>query len=95
MISKKSIGSLLGACYAAVFGTIITVGIHSYWPHMGVGVLLLLSGVAFVASYFGGRWIAIRNEENKKLPTSSKELRRRTKDFYDSLDSQGPPQSRR
>ena len=94
MIGKKSIGRLLGACYAAVFGTLIMGGIYNYSPHMSVGVLLPLSGVVFVGSYFGGRWIAIRNEENKKI-TSSKELRRRTKEFYDWLDSQGRPQSQR
>ena len=89
MIGKKSIGALLGACYAVVFGTIITVGIHGYLPHMSVGVLLLLSGALFVGFYFTGRWIAVRNEQNKKLPTSGKELRRKSQEFYDWLDSLG------
>jgi len=89
MIGKKSVGPLLGACYAAVFGTIIMVGIHGYWPDMSVGVLLLLSGALFVGFYFTGRWIAVRNEQNKKLPTSGKELRRKNQEFYDWLDSLG------
>jgi len=89
MIDKKTIGTLLGVCYAAVFGAIVTVGIHGYWPHMSVGVLLLSSAALFVGFYFTGRWIAVRNEQNKKLTTSVKELRRRSKEFYDWLDSQG------
>jgi hypothetical protein len=89
MIDKKTIGTLLGVCYAAVFGAIVTVGIHGYWPHMSVGVLLLSSVALFVGFYFTGRWIAVRNEQNKKLTTSVKELRRRSKEFYDWLDSQG------
>jgi len=86
MIGKKTMGTLLGICYAAVFGTLVTVGIHGYWPDMSVGILLLLSGALFVAFYFTGRWIAVRNEQNKKLPMSAKELRRRGKEFYDWLD---------
>jgi hypothetical protein len=53
--------------------------------------LVLLSAAFFVAFYFVGLWVHVRNEQNKKLPTNSKELRRRTKEFYDSLDSQGRP----
>jgi hypothetical protein len=95
MIAKKSIGPLLGVCYGLVFGTFMMAGLHSYWPDMSVWVLIPLSAAFFVAFYFAGLWVHVRNEENKKLPTNSKELRRRTKEFYDSLDSQGRPQSRR
>lgn len=94
MIAKKSIGPIFGVFIAAVYGTLITVGAHDYLPDMSTWVLLLLSGALCVALYFVGRWIAVRSELNKKLPTSSKELRKRRKRFYDWLDSQGPPQSR-
>jgi hypothetical protein len=93
MISEKSVGRIFGLCLAAVFGALIMGGLD--WHQMSRGALLLLSGAVFVALYFAGRWIAVRSELNKKLPTSSKELRRRTKEFYDWLDSQGRPQSRR
>ena len=91
MVAKKSIGPLLGVCYGAMFGTLMMAGLHSYWPNMSVRVLALLSAAFFVAFYFVGLWVHVRNEQNKKLPTNSKELRRRTKEFYDSLDSQGRP----
>jgi hypothetical protein len=91
MIAKKSLGPLLGLCYGAVFGTLVIAGLHSYWPDMSVWVLVPLWAAFFVAFYFAGLWIHIRNEKNKKLPTNSKELRRRTKEFFDSLDSQGRP----
>jgi hypothetical protein len=91
MIAKKSIGPLLGVCYGAVFVTLMIAGLHSYWPDMSVWILVLLSAAFSVAFYFVGLWVHVRNEQNKKLPTTSKELRRRTKEFYDSLDSQGRP----
>jgi len=91
MIGKESIGPLLGICYAAVFGTLFMVGLHGFWPDVSIWILVPLSAVFFVAFYVAGQWIHVRNEQNKKLPTSSKELRRRTKEFYDSLDSEGRP----
>lgn len=71
MMGKRSIGPLLGACYAAVFSTLIMAGILDRWPDMGVGVLLLFWSALFVAFYIAGRWLAVRTEQNKKLPTNS------------------------
>jgi len=90
MIGNKSIARFLGVWYAAVFGSVIMFGIHFLWPDVSAAVLLLVSGAGFVVFYFVGRWIAVRTELNKKLPTSGKELKRRTKAFYEWLDSQGP-----
>ncbi len=95
MISRKSIGPLLGLFYAAVFGTFASIWIHDYLPELSTRTFVLLSGAGFVAFYFAGLWIDGREEENRKLPTNSKELRKRTKRFYEWLDSQGRPQSRR
>jgi len=95
MIAKKSMGPLLGGVTAAVFGTFMMAGFHSYWPDMSIWVLVFLSAAFFVAFYFAGLWVHVRNAQNKKLPTNSTELRRRTKQFYDWLDSQGSPKSRR
>jgi uncharacterized membrane protein len=95
MIARNSLGHLLGMCYGAVFATLMMGGLYSYWPDMSIWVLVLLSTAFFVAFYFAGLWVHVRNEQNKKLPTNSKELRRRTKEFYDRLDSQGGPQPRR
>jgi ABC-type uncharacterized transport system permease subunit len=95
MIAKKGIGPLLGACYGAVFGVLMIAVLHSYRPDMSVWKLVLLLAAFFVAFYFVGLWVHVRNEQNKKLPTSSKELRRRTKEFYDWLASQGRAHPRR
>jgi hypothetical protein len=70
------------------------VGIHDHWPDMGTRAMVLLSGALFIAFYFAGKWVEVRKEFNKKLPTSSRELRRRKKKFYDRLASRGRPQSR-
>jgi hypothetical protein len=93
MIGEKSLNRTYALCFAAVFGALTVGGFNR--PDMSRRVLLLLSGPVFVAFYFVGRWIAVRDELNKKLPTSSKELRRKTEEFYDWLDSQGRPQPRR
>jgi len=91
MIDTKNILRLSGVLYAVLFGSLFTFAIHAYWPDMRAAVFLPVSGAVFVAFYIVGMWVGVRNEQNKKLPTSSKELRRRTKEFYDSLDSQGRP----
>jgi hypothetical protein len=91
MINKKYQGPFLGVCYAIVFGSFAVIGIHDYWPDISIRAFLLLSGGAFIALYFAGRWVAVKSEMNRKLPTSSKELKRRTKEFYNWLASQGPP----
>jgi hypothetical protein len=95
MIGKKSIARIAGVLYAAVFGSLITFGIYAHWSNVSIALLVPLAAVVFVAFYFVGRWIEVRSELNKKLPTSGKELRRRTKEFYDSLDSQERHGSRR
>jgi cytochrome c biogenesis protein ResB len=93
MIGKKSVGNLVGAWYAAIYGALIMMVIYAYWPSMSIAVFLLLSSAVCIAVYWAGRWIQARKELNKKLPMSSKELRRRKKEFYERLDSQGRSQS--
>ncbi len=68
--------------------TLVTVAMEGFAPHLRPGTVVSVFLVAWVASYFVGYWIMIERpaELRKKLPTSSKELRRRTKEFYDSLD---------
>jgi len=94
MIRKTNIARIAGVCVAAIYGTFIMVGVHDRWPKMSTLGLLLLSGAVCVVLYLAGRWIAVRNELNKRLPTSSKELRRRRKEFYNWLNLKGRPQPR-
>jgi len=89
MISGKNIGRIFGVCLAAVFATPIMFGIHNRWPSMNIVLMLVLFGSVCFALYFAGVWVEARDERNRKLPLSSKELRRRKKELYDWLASLG------
>ena len=90
MIRRKNIGRLFGACIAAIYGPLITIGIRDHWPRVNIVVsALLLGALWWVALYFAGIWIETKKEQTKKLPMSSEELRRRTKEFYERLASHG------
>jgi len=93
MISKTSIGRVVGVCTAAIYGSFIMIGVHDFWPNMSTLAMILLAGAVCVVLYLAGRWIAARKELNKRLPISSKELRRRRKEFYEGLNLHGRPQS--
>jgi len=55
------------------------------------GVVILVFLAMWIGIYLAGVWAAVDRpaELNRKLPTSSKELRRQKKSFYDWLASQG------
>ena len=87
MIGKKSAGRLLGVCFVVTFGVLITAKIYGLWPgmHLALTVLIFIGlGVGF---YLTGIWVVVDRpaELNKKFPISSKEHRRRKKEFYDWL----------
>jgi hypothetical protein len=58
---------------------------------MPTALMLLLFIVLWVGIYFTGIWTIFYRpaELDKKIPISSKELRKRKKQFYDELDSMG------
>lgn len=67
--------------------TLVTGAMEGFTPHLRPGVVLSIFLLAWVASYFVGHWIMLERpaELRKKYPVSSKELRRRDKEFYDNL----------
>ena len=74
--------------YALCAAVLVTIAMPKLPPSPYFRVILVLfSVVFFVASLFVWNWILFvrPTELNKKLPISSKELRRRKKEFYDSL----------
>jgi hypothetical protein len=89
MINRKNIGRIFGICLAAIYAPLILIGIYSDWSKVNVVLGFLLFGALSIALYWVGIWVELRDERNKKLPMSSGELRRRTKDFYEWLSSRG------
>lgn len=90
MISKENSGRAYGVVLAAIYATLITVTVHDVWPRLHIALALLFIGL-FVGIYFTGLWMLVYRpaELDKKFPLSSKELRRRKKEFYAWLDSLG------
>jgi phosphotransferase system glucose/maltose/N-acetylglucosamine-specific IIC component len=89
MIGRKSAIHLTGLLYGLFFGSIFSAVALQVFPHTHPVLKWLIIGMFVASFYFVGAWVAIRQELNKKIPTPSHELRRRKKDFYDWLDSQG------
>jgi hypothetical protein len=91
MIGTKNVGRIFGVCLAVMYTTLVAVAVSGLWPrlHTGLTVLILL-GLA-VGFYFTGIWVAIDRpaELKKKIPINNKELKRKKKEFYDWLASQG------
>jgi hypothetical protein len=73
---------------ALVPATLVTIAIEGFNSHLKPVAVLSVFLASWVASYFVGDWITFQRpaELGKRFPTSSKELRRRTKEFYDSLN---------
>jgi hypothetical protein len=89
MIGRKSATRLTGLLYGLFFGSSFSAVALQIFPHSHPVLKCLIITVFAVSFYCVGVWVSTREELNKKFPTPSHELRRRRKDFYDWLDSQG------
>jgi hypothetical protein len=92
MISdKKTIGRVWGVLFAIPFGSLVAITTRHVWPGLNISLILLLFVVLCVGFYFTGVWMMVDHpaELHRKFPISSKELRRRRKEFYDWVDSLG------
>jgi len=91
MIGKKNIGRLYGVCLATMYSTLITWIVYGVVGGLRPVLLILVFVAMWIGIYFAGVWAAVDRpaELNRKLPTSSKELRRQKKSFYDWLASHG------
>jgi hypothetical protein len=67
--------------------TLLTVLIRSMNPGLRPGAVFVIFLGACIACYLVWNWIFFERaaELEKRIPISSKELRRRTKEFYDNL----------
>jgi hypothetical protein len=90
-MSKDTFARAYGIVLAAMFAILITDLIYGGWPRLHIAVLLAMSIVLATGFFILGIWIvSYRAEElNRKFPTSGAERRRRNKQFYDWLRSQG------
>jgi len=91
MISKNVSARLYGVLLATMYAFVLTLIAYGFWPRIPFVAALTLIIVLWIGIYFTGLWtILYRPKEfDKKIPISSKELRRRRKQFYDELDSLG------
>ena len=89
MIGRKAATHLTGVLYSVFFGSIFSVVALEIFPQAPVVVKCLIVCVFLFSFYVVGMWVSIRNELNKKISTPSHELRKRSREFYNWLDSQG------
>jgi hypothetical protein len=89
--SKKTTGRVWGIVLATSFGSLIAATIRGVWPGMPLALTFLTLVCLWIGFYFTGIWMLVERpaELDKKFPISSKELRRRRKEFYDWVDSLG------
>src|SRR5579872_1003594 len=80
----------VGSCVFGITTALFPVAIFRiFYAHPPLLLTLLLYGLAAVFMTLGWWWFFERPNAADKIPTSSKELRRRKKEFYEWLDSQG------
>jgi Flp pilus assembly protein protease CpaA len=73
-----------------MYAGLITAALH-IWTGLHTALTLFIFACLWTGFYFAGIWAATDRpaELDKKFPTSSRELQKRKKAFYDWLDSQG------
>jgi hypothetical protein len=73
--------------YAVASALLLMIGVPHFSTKMGLLPTTLIFSGLFIGFYFAWRWVFFErlDELDKKFPVSSKELRRRKKEFYDSL----------
>jgi predicted PurR-regulated permease PerM len=89
--SKKTTGRVWGIVLATMFAPTITAILHNLRPELPIALTFLTFVCLWIGFYFTGIWMLVERpaELDRKFPISSKELRRRKKEFYDWVDSLG------
>jgi hypothetical protein len=85
-LRKRTVVQLVGICLIALpFPVFLTLAIAVRHPSRALALVVFVASLC--ASGLVMEWLFFTRPEElkKKLPISSKELRRKTKDFYDSL----------
>ena len=90
MFGTKISGILAGVFVATVFAPLVTLAIHS-WVVLRPLVTAVVLLVLWVGFYMAISWAVgeRRSELDRKFPITSSEHRRRRKQLYDWLSSQG------
>ncbi len=91
MMNKSTYARAYGFVLATMFAILVTHLVYGVWPQLHAALLLAMCIILGAGFYILGLWImSYRIEELKrKLPISGAERRRRNKQFYDWLRSQG------
>jgi len=91
MMNKSTYARAYGLVLATMFAILVTGLVYGVWPQLHAALLLVMCMILGAGFYILGLWImSYRIEELKrKLPISGAERRRKNKQFYDSLRSQG------
>jgi len=91
MFGKKNVGLFSGICLGTVAVGLFGVIFSGFLRSLNVVLAVLLVMGLWIGFYFAGVWATTdRSDElDRKFPISSSELRKRKKDFYDWLASQG------
>lgn len=79
----------IGAWLYGLSSAVLTIaGVYELFPKLRGTVLLLVLLVLWVIYGVAWRWLFFERqpELEKKIPLSSKELRKRKKEFFDSLE---------
>jgi hypothetical protein len=84
MMNKSTTSRVYGIFLATPFSIAITFAICRLWPGIQTPLVLLIFIGLWVGCFITGVWIM-----NRSLPISGAERRRRNKQFYDWLRSQG------
>jgi len=91
MIGKKNQGRFYGVLLATMYATLVTGIIYGLWSALHIGSVVSIFVALWIGFYFTGVWAAGDRpaELKRKFPVSSKDLRRRKKEFFDWLGTQG------
>jgi hypothetical protein len=90
-MNKTTYARAYGIVLATMFAILVTDLVYGVWPQLHAALLLAMCFILGAGFCIVGLWMmSYRAEELKrKLPISGAERRRRNKQFYDWLRSQG------
>ncbi len=83
-MKKSTTARIYGIVLATVFAIVVTFVVYGFWRGMHTSVIVLIFISLWVGFFRTGIWIF-----NREFPISGAEHRRRNKQFYDWLRSQG------
>jgi hypothetical protein len=90
MMNKNTTALAYGAFYATIYATLAITAIYGFWPQLHVAPMLFMFVCLWVGFGLALTWSRYRRDElHRKYPVSGAENRRRKKQFYDWLRSQG------